>query len=408
MKKIYILIAVILAAILIVSGFGYYLLFMKPKHQDHELIETNNTEGFVFPENFTTNETIIEYLVTSGDYLLDKIEDDGRWVYQYDPATDDIPNKYNILRHAGTTYSLALIFKYTQDLRYYNGTIITLNYLMNERLIFEDQGDYEIAYIEYKSLAKLGGVALTLLGLTEVIRMDPRVDYDRELDAMGNFLLMMQYPSGKFQCFYKTKEDEHNDYYPGEALLALAKIYDLTGEKKYLDALELGFGFYNDYYKAARYTAYTPWATEAMVYGYEWLKNDSYQDMCYNMANSCLSGQYEPGDSVNPLYIGGWGSDPAANAASRIEGVVDSYLLAKRTGDTARIQKYYDGSVYCGYFLINLQFNETDVEDFPAPERALGGTPLSHSDPHIRIDYVQHAVVVLAKILVYTNTDNNV
>jgi hypothetical protein len=408
MKKIYVLIAVILAAILIVSGFGYYLLFMKPKHQDHELIETHNTGGFVFPENFTTNETIIEYLVTSGDYLLDKIEDDGRWVYQYDTATDDIPNKYNILRHAGTTYSLALIFKYTQDLRYYNGTILTLNYLMNERLIFEDLGDYEIAYIEYKSLAKLGGVALTLLGLTEVIRMDPRVDYDRELDGMGNFLLMMQYPSGKFQCFYKTKEDEHNDYYPGEALLALAKIYDLTGEKKYLDALELGFGFYNDYYKAARYTAYTPWATEAMVYGYDWLKNDSYQDMCFSMANSCLSGQYEPGDSVNPLYIGGWGSDPASNAASRIEGVVDSYLLAKRTGDTNRMEKYYDGSVYCGYFLINLQFNETDVEDFPAPERALGGTPLSHSDPHIRIDYVQHAVVVLAKILVYTNTDNNV
>lgn len=408
MKKGLIAAVIIMVILAGIATAGCAYLFTKPKDNGHELIVTDSIDRFVFPENYTVNETIMDSLVLSGDYLVQHIKSNGKWEYQYLPETDSLASKYNILRHAGTTYSLALIFSFTKDLRYYNGTITTLNYLANERIVYENTPTHEIGYITYPGdYIKLGGAALALLAFIQTAKIDPEVDYDREINALGNFLLMMQYDNGKMQCFYKEKEDEHNDFYPGESLIALAKLHDYTGEQKYLDALTLGLGFYNDYYKAARYTAYTPWGTEAMLFAHMWTGNDSYLDFSYKMAASCLSGQNQPHNTDDPRHVGGWGSNPGSNGASRVEGAVDSYLMAKRDGDIDQVKKLEGGVFLCGQFLMNLQYNETDVQDFANPGRALGGYPFNHEDDTVRIDAVQHSVVVLAKIMLYQSTTQN-
>jgi len=63
---------------------------------------------------------------------------------------------------------------------------------------------------------------------------------------------------------------------------------------------------------------------------------------------------------------------------------------------------------YATQFLIDLQFDDQEAQAFSSPDRVKGGTPLNHSEDNIRIDYVQHAVVVVAKVMVYRSTELNI
>lgn len=407
MRRPDIIFAILIALLVIMASSLAYLLMQDRQMRNYPFIPADNNDRFLLPENITTNDTLLEYLSDSGDYLLQHIQSSGKWDYEYDPSKDENLPRYNILRHAGTTYSLGLIFKYTRDPKYYNGTAKTLNYLLSHHLHFETWEGKEVAYMEERGVVKLGGAALAVLAVVEIEQMDPLARYERELDGLGEFIVQMQYPNGSFQCFYKTREDEHSNYYPGEALLALARLYDHYGDQRYLDALTIGLEFYNPYYGRS-YTAYTPWATEAMVYAYGWNNESSYFDQCYAMAESCRAGQNLPGKTIEQQYIGGWGADPAANGASRVEGVVDAFLMAKRTNDTSKMNRYNSTMEYASRFLINLQFNGEESGGFPKPEKVAGGTPLSYNEDNIRIDYVQHAVVVIAKVMVYRSSEFNI
>ncbi|MBN1390136.1 MAG: hypothetical protein JXA22_05790 [Candidatus Thermoplasmatota archaeon] len=397
----------LIAIVMVLASTLVYLLLEDKQMREYPFIPADSSNRFIFPQDMEKNDTLLGYLSDSGEYLLHHVGSSGKWDYEYEPSEDRNLPRYNILRHAGTTYSLALIFKYTRDPDHYNGTVRTLNYLLSHHLHFDDWSGTEVAYIEEKGLVKLGGAALAVLAVVEVEEVDPLARYERELDALGEFLLAMQHEDGSFQCFYKDMEDEHSDYYPGEALLALARLYDHTGNDRYLRSLLKGLDNYNPYF-GIHYTAYTPWATEAMVYAYSWTNDTSYLDQCYQMAESCRTGQNLPGPNVPETHVGGWGSDPAANSASRVEGVVDSYLLARRTNDTERMERYDGTMEYSARFLINLQYDDVEAMSFPRPDKVKGGTPLSYNEDNIRIDYVQHAVVVMAKIMVYREVDLNI
>ncbi len=352
------------------------------------------------PVNLSANSSILESITLAGEYLLNHLDSQGRFDYLYNGSSGKSMGGYNGLRHAGTSYSLALIFKYTGEERFFNGTMASINYLLFKYLHFEGMGISRFAYIESEGRIKLGGAALALLALVEARRICPGVDLMDEIYGLADFILRMQYENGSFQCYFREK-DNHNDYYPGEALLALAKVHDLTGEERYLASLERGLDFYVDYYGRGRYSAFTPWGTEAMVYAYEHLGNSSYVDLCFRMADRCMAGQIGPWKGVDPSVVGAFSYDPRANTASRAEGVIDSYLLASFMGDNVSMERYGNSADSSAGFLMYLQLNETDVSGFKDPAMTLGGFPGSYADLTIRIDYVQHAVVVLVKTMVY-------
>ena len=55
----------------------------------------------------------------------------------------------------------------------------------------------------------------------------------------------------------------------------------------------------------------------------------------------------------------------------------------------------------CGGFLMRLQIDEEDASILPDPEKSVGGIPNERDDLTVRIDNVQHTLVVLTKIMVY-------
>ncbi|MGA1821910.1 MAG: hypothetical protein ACMUIG_05230 [Thermoplasmatota archaeon] len=389
--------------IVILASVSIYIVLNIDDENPYELIETYSTNRFTFPENYTVDPKIDASIRLAGNYLISHMRSDGRWDYEYDPVNNESASGYNVLRHAGTTYSLALIFKYTRDLRYYNGTILTLNYLLHKYMDYEKVDGMEISYVRSGGRIKLGGAALSLLALTEIQKMDPEVNYMREIRGMGNFTLMMITETGKFDCYYK-EDGDHNDYYPGEALIALSKLYDMTGDARYLEGLNRSWEFYVDFYGSGVYTPFTPWGVESLVYMHSVTNDTKYSNLALIMGHRATLGQLTEGFKGDPRYVGGFGNPPGSTTASKIEGVVDAFLLAGRMNDTYYTDLYSRHIRLAKDFLIRLQFNETDAGDYPDPERSVGGVPGSYQKTSVRIDYVQHTAVTLIKMMVYENS----
>jgi hypothetical protein len=165
------------------SIFAYYFIkeYGKEEYREYPYDPADDLSKFVFPENEGLNSTIMGSVLLAGNYLLEHIKEDGSWDYEFNASSGQSNGGYNVLRHAGTTYSMALLFRYGRDPDHYNGTIVTLNNLFSRYLDFEEKGGREIAIVRKGTVTKLGGPALSLLALIEVKRVNPDAGYEREL-----------------------------------------------------------------------------------------------------------------------------------------------------------------------------------------------------------------------------------
>jgi hypothetical protein len=217
----------------------------------------------------------------------------------------------------------------------------------------------------------------------------------------------MRRDNGSLQCYYGGSENKHSDYYPGEALLALAKYHQLTKDTEVLDTLRAGLSYYNDYFPGI-YTAYSPWATEAIAYLHDLEGGDILKDKGYTMADACKRGQIRYSTKSDPFFIGAFSLNARSSTSSRIESVCDSYLMALRANDTSRAARYRTSIDLCAGFLMRLQIDEDDASILPEPGLSAGGVPNTRDDLTIRIDNVQHTVVVLIKVMVYQRGPDNI
>ncbi len=398
--------------VLLIGGYGafaYYFIneYGKEDLRDYDYIPAGDMSRYNFPDDEGLNTTIMDSVLLAGDYLLQHIVKDGSWDYEFNASSGKSNGGYNVLRHAGTTYSLALVFKYGRDPDHYNGTIRTLNNLFSRYLDFEKRGGREIAIVRSGSIARLGGPALSLLALIEVKTVNPDAGYDRELEGLKNFIVEMKRNNGSLQCYYGGDEDKHSDYYPGEALLALSKYHQMTNDTEVLDTLRSGLAYYNDYFPN-RYTAYSPWATEAITYLHSIEGDEELKEKGYAMADACKRGQIGTTTTSDPFFIGAFSLNARSSTASRIESVCDSYLMAFRADDTIQASRYRTSMDLCAGFLMRLQIDEEDASSLPDPDLAVGGVPNTAEDLTIRIDNVQHTAVVLIKVMVYQRAPDHI
>lgn len=394
-------VAICLIILFSTMAVSIYYIITSSEETGYPVLEATSLERFNLVNIVNPDEEIIDSLKLSGEYLVNHIEEDGSWDYLYNAGEDRSIDDYNLLRHAGTTYSLALIFKYTGDPRFYNGSVITANHMLEKYLHFEERETGEIAYISSGHLVKLGGAALAALALVQIATVDPLVLYDREINGFGNFILGQITESGKFDCYMNALENKHNDYYPGEALLALTSIYEYTKDSRYLEGLNRSWEFYTDYYSSGGYNPFSPWGTEALYHTYRFTNRSDLADLAILMGRNSISGQIRPSYVTDERYIGGFGNPPRSNSASKVEAGIDAYALSLMISDEYWADIFNESISLARKFLLELQINRSEANDLPNPSLSLGGYPYSFDDMEIRIDYVQHAVVVLVKILAY-------
>src|SRR4029077_14458797 len=117
-----------------------------------------------------TKENLRAAAVAGGKYLLRHLYDDGRFGYEYTPATDrDEPYAldYSLPRHAGGAYFLAQLFGATRDESFRAGAARALEFLSALKPAACNKPERACVANRESRWADLGTTAMSLLAVVE-------------------------------------------------------------------------------------------------------------------------------------------------------------------------------------------------------------------------------------------------
>ncbi|MCX8995495.1 Mur ligase family protein [Rhizobiaceae bacterium BDR2-2] len=200
----------------------------------------------------------------SSSFLARQVRDDGLFVYGYHPCFDRQIAAYNALRHASTTYSMIEAWEITRDPALKVAIDKALGAL-EERLIKPatlPDGTAAAFLVEANGEIKLGGNAVCLLALVKYSEVTGTRRYLDLLERLASGILYLQDPeTGIFRHVIhypglEPKEDFRIIYYDGEAAFGLMRLYGLTGDARWLEAVEKAFGHF---IRAEHWKAHDHW-----------------------------------------------------------------------------------------------------------------------------------------------------
>ena len=182
--------------------------------------------------------------VSGGRYLTQAVGPDGRFVYIYRPESDETADSYNILRHAGTTYSMLELYEVTGDDELLQATKRAIDHLVESALPCQIGNETFLCIVEDGEV-KLGGNALAVIALAKYTEVTGDNQHMPVLVALGGWIQAVQAENGEFLVHKQTYPDGAVDdfvsqYYPGEALLAMTRLYALDSDEVWLDTAEKG------------------------------------------------------------------------------------------------------------------------------------------------------------------------
>lgn len=191
----------------------------------------------------------INYIVENArNYLLNMIQDDGKFVYGYNPLEDTVNESYNTLRHAGSVWACIVSYDETSNSSMQKEKIdLSLEYL-NNTITKKDDDTYYVVELEDTDI-KLGGNALSIIAMCEYIDRFSDNKYLDVVKKLGNGILSMQHSNGSYTHIidvndYSVVEEYRTVYYDGEATFALCKLYGLTKDEKYLNAAKKSMDYF--------------------------------------------------------------------------------------------------------------------------------------------------------------------
>jgi hypothetical protein len=365
-----------------------------------QLYRGNDRAPIVSPE------TLLAAARAGGDYLVLHQRADGTFDYLYDPTADAVEPGYNLLRHAGTCYALfelhrATLHEATGDDRFLEagrrGIAALLAHVEGPRPEHAGAGaDFDaIAEIDDDE-AKLGGAALAVLAMVEHQRVSGDDRWLAGAARLARFLVHQQGPDGRFESkyFYGEPDDEHFEsiYYPGEAILALARLHRLDGDPDWLAAARRGADYLIDGRDAGKATADLPhdhWLLMGLAELDELTGDPRYAAHGARIAEAIVAAQRT--GSRHPDWIGSFYDPPRTTpTATRAEALVAMELLARRSGRDRR--PIVEALLRMAAFQRRCQLTAVNALYLPRPDRAFGGFRRSLTDWEVRIDYVQHSV----------------
>ena len=336
-----------------------------------------------------------------GRYLVRHQRTDGKFNYSYESKRDEVGKGYNLLRHAGTCYALVELHQATGDPAYLHAADRGLHFLLSH-----SRGPKEIdreaafeAIVSPGDEAKLGGAALAILAIVQyrnATGTDERLDPARR---MARFLLFQQDADGHFRSkyFYGAPDPKpfESIYYPGEAILALLRLYRVDPQDAWLAAARAGADWLIDVRDAGKPTSALPhdhWLLMGLDELHQLTGDERYATHAARIAKAIVAAQRTA--SPHRDWIGSFYDPPRSTpTATRAEGLVAATRMARRTGqdETPLIQALER----MAGFQLRCQVTPENGLYLPRPDLARGGFRRSLTNWEIRIDYVQHNVSAL-------------
>jgi hypothetical protein len=348
----------------------------------------------------------LEYALRGGGrYLTAAVDGNGRFVYSYLPKTDSVSSGYNILRHAGTAYAMLDLYSHTGDEELLGAANRAIRYMMTQVRLCPVGSDLENCLIE-EERAKLGGNGLAVLALTYTMRATGDLALLEDAQSMARWMLSLQAESGEFTTHimeYSTGQDTGSvsEYYPGEAIYALANLYLLDGNEEWLRAAQNGARWLaNDRIagKAPGDVTHDHW----LLLGLDVIQHISpdpvYYDATMAIANAIIQSQNI--DPEYPDWFGGFYRPPSSTSnATRTEGLMAAYRVAHDFGTAEEAERILQAAKNSVSFQLATQFHPESAMYLTDPQRVLGGFHRDLTNFEIRNDYVQHNISGILALL---------
>ena len=352
-----------------------------------------DTGSFVFVQE-TDRASLLAAVRMAGDYLVRMQLQDGSFHYSYDPLRDHTSQRtYNIVRHAGTVYSLFELYAATREARYLDAARRGVSYL---RTRFHPARKKNAFYVlDNDGKAKLGAMGLALLAHARQIELDPASADRASAGKLANMILVMQRRDGSFESYYPIRGDEPRGsvslYYPGEAILGLMHLFKSNGDKRLLDAARRGADYLIKSQRGMSPLPPDAWLIQALETLYNTGREQKYAEHALKLAEAMMAEQYTASDHAG--YAGAFrpGVPRSTPAASRSEGLLAAYRIA-RSIDDPRASRIAASLKAAARFQLTQQFKTGTDHGLPNPERARGGFRESITSARIRIDFVQHNI----------------
>jgi hypothetical protein len=364
------------------------------------------------PVRNPTSTQIIDACRIAGDFLVRTQRATGRWYYEYYASRDRSNKKaYNILRHAGTTYSLFQLYGVISEKRYANAATRGLRYL--EKSIEADPVDDKRLFVREGKHIKLGGAGLGLMAYVEKEKvLGTTAGEKKTMEGLARHLMLSQKADGSFHSYHalpgKTAKKRRSIYYPGEAMVGLIRYHQIRPERK--DCLEAVI-------KAANYLIQKRWNMLGIRFNIPpdaWLMlaleelhevtgDRVYAKYCFEIAKGMKFDQWI---SIYPQYDYYGGFFPVAPqitpAGARSEGLTAAWLIAQRMGDQNMIEGLTATIRRSAGFQLSGLIRKPFAALYKNPKRALGVFRHNATSNRTRIDYNQHNIsglLIAAKIV---------
>lgn len=335
-----------------------------------------------------------------GDYLVRMQKPDGSFHYYYDAAPDRFDSRrYNVIRHAGATLSLLDLYRATGEDKYLLSARRAISFLKTR--FRRVRARSAIYVLDYDGKAKLGANGLALVALARQIELDPKSADRKSAAGLASLIVATQRKDGSFETRIRIHEHDppgtESLYYPGEAMLGLIRLFELNHNKQLLDAARHAAAFLIESQRKMSSLPADAWLMQALEALYRDGHEKVYAEHTIALAEAMIADQYTDIDPEN--YAGGFGPGPprATPAASRAEGLVSAYRIARSINDV-RASKIAAALKASAKFQLAQQLTSRNGASLPNPARAVGGFREDLTSMRIRIDFVQHNVSSLLGI----------
>ncbi len=334
------------------------------------------------------------------------IQPDGSFAYLYYPRTNRYDlERYNEVRHAGTTYALFQAAELIDDPAVTSCAESAATYIRDTSIAVPSRGK---AFL-HQGRMKLGGQALALVALLERRRVLQDRDFDDLIEDLATFMLGMELPDepGRYHQSYLSSSDQlllvpDSDYYPGEALLAFTRLAQHFPDGPWLAAAQRAASFLifrrdGDIPAIGKVPRQDHWLAMALSDLYQLDENPSYATVAYMQADSMIAQQY-PSDHPKWRLIGASRRGNSANytsTATRAEALNAVWNLAAFRDDREAVERFSHAALRTIQFQMRVQYTAEIAANFPVPDRVIGAWAQDEQNPRIRVDFVQHNVSAL-------------
>ncbi|MCP3683963.1 MAG: hypothetical protein GY861_14875 [bacterium] len=327
-----------------------------------------------------------EPAVVKENNYLSSIELGGEWFlnnqnknflhYTYYPENNTHSKGQHPLREMASMWSITQLAKFLDDEKHDELALRGFDHF-EKYFVYDDENEFYL--VNATRTIKLGYPAFAVLALIDM----EHENKDYYLEKFADSIVFMQNDDGSLDCYYNSKKTGAQDYYPGEALIALMRLYEYNGNEKYLETVENAFPFYSEYWRENKNTAFVPWHSRAYNKAYYATNDEKYADFVFEM-NDYMLDKYHPRDKCSNFSFSG------SVTAVHMEGVNKAYELAAEL-DNERAECYKNFIQEAAEFTVSLQVTEdTDYE-----KAAVGGFMGSLRTTEMRVDRNQHAVMAL-------------